>query len=133
MSQDLHDPFRDLRAPAAPAGLRRRALDAARAAAAEPARAGRAAAATLTDRLWESRPLRLASGLAVAALLGINLWLDSPGPGSGARPARSAPRIDGHGELFARLESRDAVLDALFGAPAEPGAAAPSTRPRRLS
>ena len=61
-SHDDSEVLSGLHRPTVPVGLKERALAAARAAAATPAR-------TLADRLWESRPLRLAWAMAVLVLL----------------------------------------------------------------
>jgi len=63
------EPFGDLRPPKAPPALRQRVLQAAhRAARAEPE-------PSLTERLWRSRPLRLAWAAAVVLLLSAHLSL----------------------------------------------------------
>ncbi|MGD2115152.1 MAG: hypothetical protein PVG07_08865 [Acidobacteriota bacterium] len=112
MSRTRRRPFRGLRPPGAPAELRRRTLDAARAAPADPVGPPEPHPRVVTDRLWESRPLRLAWALLVVALLGVNLLLDAS-PAELARPGEGASA--GHGEPRTLLESRDAVLRALLG------------------
>lgn len=125
MSRDHRRPFRHLRPPAAPAGLRERILTAARLAAEaaaereDPEETAAGGSRGLTDLLWESRPLRLAWATALAALLGINLYLDrapSRAPevrtaATSHRPAEAASRP----EPRTLLASRGEVLVALLG------------------
>lgn len=137
-------PFGDLRPPGAPAGLRRRTLTeagaAARASAGQAARPGRPG---LTDLLWQSRPVRLAWALSLAALVGLNLYLDRADrararpPVGGTVTARSsaAPATDPAGaEPRTLLASRGEVLEALLGTELERRDEPPSNRrPRRTS
>jgi len=140
--RDRHRPFRDLRPPAAPAGLRERALARARAAAEAGApaaldgkdRTDRPGRRGLTDRLWESRPLRMAWAAALVALVAVNLYLDraatrAPEVRTAAtshRPAEEGPRT--------LLASRREVLEALLGDRPARRAEAPAThRPRSTS
>jgi hypothetical protein len=67
-----HDPFHDLRTPAPPPELARRALDAAGRELAREQRPG------VWDRLWAIRPLRLAWTLATFGLLTAHAALSLP-------------------------------------------------------
>ncbi len=67
------DLFTGLRRPRAPEGLKARALWAARAALVETS-----PAPGLAERLWASRRLRLAWAVAVALLVGVQLYLAVP-------------------------------------------------------
>ena len=108
MSRTPRHPFHGLLPPPAPADLRRRVLDAARAVPAEPAGAPRTAPRGLTDRLWESLPLRLAWALLVLLLLSTNAFLDSAARAPGAaRPAPEPGRVR-------LLDAHEAVLRALL-------------------
>ena len=87
MKPDKHsDLLEGLRVPRAPAELERRVLDAASAASDRSTMRP-----TIWDRLWESRPLRVAWGLATLGLLlahaGLSLAPDASRPGNNARAA----------------------------------------------
>lgn len=140
MNEDRHRPLFGLRPPGAPPGLRRRAVDVARAAGVEDLATGGAPAPapSLTDRLWESRPLRLAWAAVFAALIGVNLYLDRgairPTPAdrvaSADRP--STPDRRAPAEPRTLLAARVEVFQALLGEPVERAGDRPSTRePRR--
>lgn len=134
-------PFGDLRPPGAPAGLRRRTLAeagaAARASAGEAARPGRPG---LTDLLWESRPVRLAWALSLAALVGANLYLDhDPGrasqePGTGMTSSAAPGTAPGETGNRTLIAARGHVLQALLGTePDRPKESSTTHRPRRSS
>jgi len=94
MKRDKHrDVFEGLHVPHAPAELRRRVLDAV----AESDH--RDASPTIWDRLWESRPLRVAWGLATLGLLLANAGLSLP---------TSAPRSEGDTRTADRSQVREA-------------------------
>ncbi len=115
-------PFHDLRSPRAPAALRRRTLEAARQAAAEASDppSSRPTRPRLADRLWTSRPLRLAWALLMLGLLGVNLTLERfvLDPERGARAAeashRSARLQRDPGGSRTLLGSRETVLRTLL-------------------
>lgn len=146
MSRDGHGLFENLRPPAAPAGLRERALARARAAAdaAAPGPLGgedppvRPGWRSLTDLLWESRPLRLAWAAALVALVAVNLYLDrAPARAPEVRAAATShrPAEDGP-EPVPRtlLASRGEVLEALLGdRPARRADPSTTHRPRSTS
>lgn len=122
--RDRHRPFRDLRPPAAPAGLRERTLAGARAAAeaagrAAPAGEDRPGRRGLADLLWESRPLRLAWAVALVGLIGVNLYLDrAPARTQEPRTAATSQRPAEAGSRpnpRTLLASRGEVLVALLG------------------
>jgi hypothetical protein len=143
--RDRRRPFRHLRPPAAPSGLRERTLAGARAAAeaagplrlAGEERPGRPGWRSLTDLLWESRPLRLAWAVALVCLIGVNLYLDraparAPDVRAAAtsqRPAEVGPRTG----LRTLLASREGVFEALLGQPARRADPSTATRPRSTS
>ncbi len=78
MNDHDRDLFRGMTAPTAPAGLRRRALAAAQAAA-------RRGPARLDERMWRSRPLWMAWAGSALILLALNLMLlASPTRGAGS-------------------------------------------------
>jgi hypothetical protein len=74
------------RPPAASAALEKRVLAAARSAFREPR-------PSLTDRLWSSQQLRLAWGLAVVALLPVNLYVTGlPTPAGSEQATPPSPQ-----------------------------------------
>ena len=79
--------LRGLKATGAPADLRARVLDAARAAALAPEEPPR----SWVDRLWESRALRLGGLAAAAGLIAAHLALSRPAPSVPAREAAAEP------------------------------------------
>ena len=93
MKQDKQsDLFEGLRVPHAPAELERRVLSAAAASdRTDPS-------PTIWDRLWESRPLRVAWGLATLALLLANAGLSLP---------TNAPRSEGDTRTADRRQARE--------------------------
>lgn len=124
MNRDRHRLFGTLRPPGAPPELRRRTLSAARGA----AEIGRVAApprVPLTDRLWASRPLRVAWAASVAVLLGVNVWMGRPATGrsgghevsarGAAWEAWGAGDRGVAGRPRTLLASREEVLEALLG------------------
>lgn len=117
MSRAFHRPFRGLRPPAAPADLRRRALAAAHAV--PVAASGKAPRdrRNLTDRLWESRPLRLAWVLVFFLLLGANAYLDTRG--------RNAPQphVEAARGRTTLIDARALMLRAMLDAPETPATA----------
>lgn len=136
MSRDHHRPFRNLRLPRAPAGLRERTLIAARATAGagEPADTGHRSGRRLTDLLWESRPLRLAWALALVALIGVDLYLGREPAGAPEDRAASASRAPAGSEPRTLLASRGEVLEILLGREPDRRDEPPTThRPRRTS
>lgn len=114
-------PFHDLRPPRAPVALRRRTLEAARRAVPE-ASGGvpRSSRPGFADRLWTSRPLRLAWALLMLGLLGANLTLERwvLDPERGGRTAQASHRTarvsQGPGGPWTLLGSREMVLHTLL-------------------
>lgn len=74
MNRNRQHPLHGLHPPKAPTGLRQRTLEAARAVSTEPIT--EQPTRSFADRLWASRPLRLAWVLAMVGLLGANLALE---------------------------------------------------------
>lgn len=140
MNEDRHRPLSGLRPPGAPLGLRRRVLDAARAARVEDLATGGASAPgpSLTDRLWENRLLRLSWAAVFVALIGVNLYLDRgttrPEPADRVTNADRSSAGDRPAPAESRtlLAARGEVFDAVLGDPLERAGDRPSTHdPRR--
>ena len=93
MKRDKHgDLFEGLRVPRVSAELERRVLDAA------TRSDRRIPIPTIWDRLWESRPLRVAWGMATLGLLLANVGLSLP---------TSAPRSEGNMRTADRRQARE--------------------------
>lgn len=114
-------PFHDLRPPRAPAALRRRTLQAALRTAPDASGSGpRRNRPRLADRLWTSRPLRLAWALLMLVLVGANLtlerWvLDADRGGRAAQASHRTARVqEGAEGAQTLLGSRETVLRALL-------------------
>ncbi len=107
--------LRGLEPPSPPRELRSRTLAAAGAAARRGVPGPAAGAPALLDRLWESRALRLAWGLAVAGLVLLNWGLDR-GPAKIPAPARrsAAPVVEA-AQGAPLFEAREEILRRLLG------------------
>ena len=133
MNERHRHPLHGLRPPGAPPGLRRRTLDAARAVGAAPAQEPER---SLTDRAWESRPLRLAWAAGLALLIGANLYLDYLDRGAiraapearleRAATIRGAAPPSAPSDSRTLLAARGEVLHALLGDPLGRGGEAPT-------
>ncbi len=102
-------PFGELRPPSPPAELRERTLTAARAAARERSFfRSPPAERPWTDRLWESRALRIAWALVVVVFLAANLLIGQGrhGPASSARLRGDATGLAEHSNEPTEAETR---------------------------
>lgn len=116
--KEHHPVLGKLRPPGAPAELRERILEAARAVPAEPVVSPDTTRRSLTDRLWESRRLRLAWAFLVIVLLGANLSLEldrRAGLPEAARHAvREASARQEPGQRLTLLAARQVGLGSLL-------------------
>jgi len=119
--KERHPLFGSLRPPGAPAELRERTLEAARAVPAEPVESAEpidSQGRSLTDRLWESRRLRLAWALLMVGLLGANLHLEldrrASLPEAARHAVREASARQEPGERLTLLAARQVGLGSLL-------------------
>jgi|GEM_PF-3299290 len=148
MKKTAHRLFPGLRPPAAPESLRRRTLSAVRTAGRIGAHPAGRPHPVLTDRLWESRALRLAWALLLLGLLSANLALSRSrfaGAQDPVQARRGAPQGIPFGaqssaapaglgdEPHTLLASRDEIFRAVLGGRTTDDTERPSAHPRRPS